>query len=334
MRQAGRYLPEYQKIRDQAGSFLNLCFTPELAAEVTLQPIRRFGFDAAILFADILLVPHALGQPLDFKAGEGPVLEAIHDYAAILKLGSAPPMEKLETVFSTVRAVRQQLDREIALIGFAGAPWTVAAYMVEGGSSRDFIRARRWALEAPESFAVLIQKLVDVTVDYLAGQVAAGADAVQLFESWAGVLPAEAFRRFCADPTAEIVRRLKAKFPGLPVIVFPRGAGLQLPGYAQSLGAGAIGADAIGLDAQTSPEWAAKNLQPRFAVQGNLDPAWLLIGGEGMGGAARSLLRALAGGPYIFNLGHGVLPQTPVEHVSELVEIVKSWDAAKSTGDN
>ena len=261
MRQAGRYLPEYKKIREQAGNFLNLCYTPELAAEVTLQPIRRFGFDAAILFADILLVPHALGQPLDFKAGEGPILEPLRDDAAILELGRSPPMEKLQPVFATVRTVRPQLDRKVALIGFAGAPWTVAAYMIEGGSSSDFIRARRWALSAPESFEILIQKLVDATVAYLAGQIEAGVDAVQLFESWAGLLPAKEFQRFCTVPMAEIVRRLKAKFPSLPVIVFPKGAGLELPEYARAMGAigatakngtRAVAIDAIGLDSQIS----------------------------------------------------------------------------------
>lgn len=324
MRQAGRYLPEYREIRKKAGGFLDLCYTPEWAAEVTLQPIRRFGFDAAIIFADILLVADALGQKLDYREGEGPVLERLEDARAVARLGKGETAKKLAPVSATVSAVRKALPSDVAVIGFAGAPWTVAAYMVEGGSSSDFARAKAWALAEPELLQALIDKLVDVTVDYLAAQVTAGTDVVQLFESWAGILPAPEFQRFCVAPVTAIIRRLKARFPDLPVMVFPRGAGLNLLGYAE-----ATGADGIGLDSQIPPQWAAGALQPCVAVQGNLDPQWLVIGGDGMRAATDALLRTLTPGPYIFNLGHGVLQQTPPEHVSELVAQVKAWPGGK-----
>jgi uroporphyrinogen decarboxylase len=322
MRQAGRYLPEYRELRAKAGSFLQLCMNPELAAEVTLQPIHRFAMDAAILFADILLVPHAMGQKLEFKEGEGPVLAAVRDEAAIDALSDDPGeiLRSLKPVFETVHRVARALPFDTALIGFAGAPWTVATYMVEGGSSRDFAIVRQLAYTQPALFQRLIDRLVDATSAYLEAQVRAGAEAIQLFDSWAGILPETEFQRWCIAPTREIVSRLRRSHPGVPVIGFPRGAGLMAELYAAETGVTTVALD------QTMPlAWAAANLQPNWSLQGNLDPLLLVTGGAPMQTAARRILEAFGRGPFVFNLGHGIVPETPPEHVAQLCELIRHW---------
>ena len=321
MRQAGRYLPEYLAIRGSVGSFLDLCYTPKLAAEVTLQPIRRFAMDAAILFSDILVVPHALGQAVDFVEGEGPRLPPLREEADIAALSLEPLHHKLAPVYETVDRVAAQIDESTALIGFAGAPWTVAAYMVEGGTSKDFAEARTFPYRQPRAFARLMDLLTDATSQYLLGQVAAGAHALQLFESWSGIVPAEAFDAWVVEPTRRIVSTVKAQAPGVPIIGFPRGAGLHYAAYAST-----TGIDALGLD-QAVPLDAACRLQGSHAVQGNLDPALLLVGGDAMRRQAIRILDALADGPFVFNLGHGVLPATPVDHVAALSDVIRGWPA-------
>lgn len=322
MRQAGRYLPEYRAIRERVGGFLDLCYAPALAADVTLQPVRRFGTDAAILFSDILVVPHALGQRLEYVEGEGPRLEPVADGAALGRLSAARLHAVLAPVYDTVARVRADLPKDVALIGFAGAPWTVACYMVEGGGSKDFAAVRRFAWADPAGFGALIDLLVEVTAGYLLRQIAAGAEAVQLFDSWAGVLPERGFRRWVIEPTRRLVARLKAEAPDVPVIGFPRGAGLLYEGYGT-----ATGVDALGLDSMVPLGVARTVLQPRLPVQGNLDPVALLVGGKVMTGEARAILAALAGGPFVFNLGHGVLPETPPDHVATLATLIRegSW---------
>jgi len=324
MRQAGRYLPEYRELRQQAGSFLDLCYNPDLATEVTLQPIRRFAMDAAILFADILLVPQALGQALSFREGEGPVLEPLRQTTQIDALTPAGLHEQLAPVYETVRRVRSALPDDVALIGFAGAPWTVATYMVEGGSSRDFAEIKRWAFSDPDGFARLIELLVEATTDYLAAQIAAGAEVVQLFDTWAGVLPAADFERWCIAPLKAIVERLHDLHPEVPVIGFPRGAGAGYVDYVRR-----TGVNAVGLDWTVPPAWARDVLQPQVTVQGNLDPRYLVVGGEAMEREVARILDTLAQGPFIFNLGHGVVPETPVEHVGRLAELLRSYDAER-----
>lgn len=320
MRQAGRYLPEYREIRANVSGFLDMCYSPDRAAEVTLQPIRRFGFDAAILFADILLLPHALGQPLGFVEGEGPKLEAIRDLSGVEELNLEQIDRHLGPVYETVRRLRKDLPAETTLIGFAGAPWTVATYMVEGGSSRDFVNVKGWAFSRPDDFDFLIDLLVRGTVEYLTGQIRAGAEVLQLFDTWAGVLPEEEFRRFVIAPTKRIVENMKAIAPDVPVIGFPRGAGVLYETYVKE-----TLVDAVGLDSSVSLSWAAKKLQPVCTVQGNLDPVLLLSGGAPMLKAAHRILDAFAGGPFIFNLGHGILPTTPPGHVMDLVRCVRDW---------
>jgi uroporphyrinogen decarboxylase len=319
MRQAGRYLPEYRALRARTGGFLELCLTPALAAEVTLQPIRRFAMDGAILFSDILVVPHGLGQAVSFREGEGPVLERLESAADLARLSRAGLLERVAPIAETVRKVRAELPDGVALIGFAGSPWTVASYMIEGGSTRDFARSKTWLYRDPPGFAALIELLVEATLDYLGLQIEAGAEAIQLFDSWAGVLAEPAFKHWVVAPNARIVERLKARYPGVPVIVFPRGAGI---GY-RTLGK-AIAADGIGLDTTVPVGWARTNLQKRHALQGNLDPLALLAGGRALAGEVRRIRRALGKGPFIFNLGHGVLPETPPEHVAELVRLVRA----------
>ncbi len=320
MRQAGRYLPEYRRIRERAVDFLALCYTPELAAEITLQPVRRYGLDAAIVFADILVVADALGQPLTYCEGEGPVLEPIASVDDIERLRRGKRLDRLTPVYETLRRVARELAPEVALIGFAGAPWTVATYMVEGRSSRDFARVKAWAYGDPDGFQTLIDLLVDVTTEYLVEQVRAGAEAVQIFDTWAGVLPETAFERWCIDPVAEIVARLRRACPGLPIIGFPRGAGPLYARYAER-----VGVDGLSVDTTLPPSWAARELQGRCAVQGNLDPAVLVAGGATLRREAERILAALGEGPFVFNLGHGVLPTTAPEHVAELVAIVRGW---------
>jgi uroporphyrinogen decarboxylase len=315
MRQAGRYLPEYRALRAQAKDFLTFCLTPELAAEATVQPIRRFGFDAAILFADILIVPYALGQEVGFREGEGPVLAPVEDVA---KLRVEMVASRIEPVLETLRQVKPALPPETTLIGFAGAPWTVATYMVEGGSSRDFARVKRWAFGEPKRFAALIDRIVEATVTYLMAQIGAGAEVVQLFDSWAGVLPEAEFRRWVIEPTQRIVGALKARHPSLPLIGFPRGAGVLYETYRRE-----TGVDAVSLDPMVPLGWARERLQAQGPVQGNLDPMLLVVGGEPMAEAVRVIRDELDRGPFVFNLGHGILPETPPEHVAELVELVR-----------
>ncbi len=311
MRQAGRYLPEYRRLRASAKGFLDLCFSPALAAEITLQPVRRFDTDAAILFSDILTLPHAMGQDVRFVEGTGPVL-AEFDEAAIHSVGG-----RLDAVYETVRLVRNGLPDKTALIGFAGAPWTVAAYMVEGGSSRDWLRVRRMAAAETGRFSELIDRLVEETAAHLTAQADAGAEALQLFDSWAGLLPPAGVRRWCLDPAKRIAARLRERHPSVPLICFPRGAGALAAEFAGI-------ADGVGIDTVTDPVWAAEAVQGRAAVQGNLDPVLLAVGGDSMEAAARNILAALGRGPHIFNLGHGVLPVTPPEHVAALRELVRN----------
>ncbi len=315
MRQAGRYLPEYRALRVQSSGFVEFCLTPPLASEATLQPVRRFGMDAAILFADILLVPHALGQKVEFGE-EGPILEPITEGAGIVGLRRSG-FSGLDPVYETVRRSRAGLPPQTALIGFAGSPWTVATYMVEGGASRDFRRVKAWAYRDPQGFGALIELIVDATVAYLFGQITAGADAVQLFDSWAGILSEAGFERWVIEPTRRITARLKERFPAVPVIGFPRGAGFFYPRYVAE-----TGVDAVGIDTLVSGAFAREMLQGRVAVQGNLDPVALLVGGAVMRQEVRAIRRALGGGPFIFNLGHGVLPQTPPENVAALAQLL------------
>ncbi|MES2293668.1 MAG: uroporphyrinogen decarboxylase [Pseudomonadota bacterium] len=314
MRQAGRYLPEYRALRANARDFVAFCLNPELAVEVTMQPVRRYALDAAILFADILLVPHALGQKLWFAEGEGPRLDPIQDAAGIDAL--TYDGAKLAPVMQTIKGVRAQLGDDTALIGFAGAPWTVATYMIEGkgGTDHETIRALAW--REPKTFARLMDVLVDATSQYLIAQADAGAEALQLFESWASTVPAGLFQQAVLDPTARIVANVKAKHPNIPIIGFPRGAGGWLRRYAQ-----ATGVDGIGVDQMT--DIAAVDVPARIARQGNLDPILLLQGGEAMRAEAKRLVEAMRGKPFIFNLGHGVMQPTPPEHVAELVATIR-----------
>ena len=324
MRQAGRYLPEYRKLRGKAGSFLELCYDPALAAEITLQPVRRFALDAAIVFSDILVIPDALGQAVSFREGEGPVLEPVRSDADIARLDGEGPRERLAPVYETLRQVRVELPGGTALIGFAGAPWTIATYMVEGGTSRDFSVAKGWAFGAPESFGRLISLLEDALCDHLLAQIAAGAEVLQLFDSWAGVLPEGAFERWCVEPIGRIAARIAVEAPGIPLIVFPRLAGIRYTAFA-----GMAGVAALSLDHSVPSRWAAGELQPRVTVQGNLDPALLVQGGAAMHDAASHILDTLGYGPFVFNLGHGIMQATPPDHVAALCEIVAAWRRQK-----
>lgn len=322
MRQAGRYLSEYRALRDKAGSFLDLCYTPELATEVTLQPIRRFGFDAAILFSDILVIPHAMGQKLEFREGEGPVLDPIGDDRELGRLRPGGCLERLAPVFETVQRLRDALPPEVPLIGFCGAPWTVATYMVAGRGTPDQAPARLWAYRDPAGFARLIDILVEVSAAYLIAQIEAGAQAVQIFDSWAGSLPEGAFRRWSLEPNREIVKRVKAQQPDVPVIGFPRAAGPRYESFVEE-----TGVDAVACDTTLAVTWIRDKLQSKVAVQGNLDPLLLVAGGQAMEDRVREIIDVLGAGPFVFNLGHGIVPQTPPEHVARLVEIVRDHEA-------
>lgn len=317
MRQAGRYLPEYKETRKQAGGFVDLCLNPELACEVTLQPIRRYGFDAAILFSDILMVPYGVGRRLEFEEGRGPVLDPMESAADIPVFDADAFNARIGNVYETVARLRAALPTEVALIGFAGSPWTVASYMVEGGSSRDYAKLKGWAYGRPKDFAALIGLLVDATVEYLDRQVAAGAQVVKLFDSWAGAAPESVFGHAVVEPTAEIVRRLKERHPEVKVIGFARGAGAMTRDYAT-----ATGIDALALDS-TIPLAMACALQAELPVQGNLDPIALVTGGDALKAETDRILEALSGGPFIFNLGHGIVPQTPPENVSALLKHIR-----------
>jgi len=328
MRQAGRYLPEYRATREKAGSFLELCYTPELAEEVTLQPIRRFGFDAAILFADILLVPHALGQKLEFVEGEGPRLDPVRDLAGLMRLKPVGEVDAvLAPVYETVRRLARSLPPEVALIGFAGAPWTVVSYMVAGRGTPDQGPAREWMYRDPEGFGRLIDLVTAATVHYLGRQIEAGAEAVKLFDSWAGSLAPDMFGRFVTAPASRITRELKERYPDIPVIGFPRGAGGKYPGFAA-----ASGVDAVALDSGVPLGWARETMssptqrdQPRrgVALQGNLDPMLMVTGGRALRDTALGIVESMRGVPHVFNLGHGITPDADPANVELLLQAVR-----------
>ena len=322
MRQAGRYLPEYRAVRAGVKDFVALCTTPDLAAEVTLQPIRRYGFDAAILFSDILMLPWALGHGLEFKEGEGPVLPRLRDAAAVAALDPARVADRVAPIMETVRLVRAGLVNEgfetTTLIGFAGAPFTVACYMVEGGGSKDFAAVRGMAYSQPAVFQRLMDVLTEASIEYLSAQGVAGAEALMLFDSWAGVLSPSLFRKHCVAPAQRIVSALKARHPGVPIIGFPRLAGVMSRDYV------ATGVDGIGVDTGSDIGAVAAMLPARMAVQGNLDPMSLVAGGAAMAQEVSPILEAMRGRPFIFNLGHGIVPQTPPEHVAALLELVRA----------
>ncbi len=316
MRQAGRYLPEYRALRAEKGGFLALVNDPEAAAEVTLQPIRRFGFDGAILFSDILIVPHALGQDLTFGPGEGPRLSPRLLDAALAGLERVPA--RLEPIYRTVEKVKSQLPAETTFLGFAGSPWTVATYMVAGQGSRDQSETRGFAYADPSAFAEIVDAIADMTIGYLVGQADAGVEAVQLFDSWAGSLSPAQFEQWVIAPNARIVAGLKARRPDLPIIGFPKGAGARLAAYARE-----TGVDAVGLDETIDPAWAARELPDDLPTQGNLDPLALLVGGEALENAVARILSVFAGRPHIFNLGHGIIKETPIAHVERLLNLVR-----------
>ncbi|PKB14010.1 uroporphyrinogen decarboxylase [Novosphingobium kunmingense] len=318
MRQAGRYLPEYRALRAQKGGFLPLVYDSEAAAEITLQPIRRFGFDGAILFSDILIVPYAMGQDLEFLVGEGPHLSPRLADAALSALHAVP--ERLLPIYETVKLVRAALPADKTMLGFAGSPWTVATYMVNGEGSRDQHETRAMAYRDPVAFQTIIDAIAAVTVDYLGGQILAGAEAVQLFDSWSGSLAPAEFERWVIAPNAAIVTALKQRFPDVPVIGFPKGAGEKLDAYARE-----TRVDAVGIDETVDPIWAARSLPAGLPVQGNLDPLLLLAGGAELERQARRVLDAFADRPHVFNLGHGIGQTTPVENVGHLLSIVRAW---------
>ena len=312
MRQAGRYLPEYRALRARKGGFLDMAYDPVAATEITMQPIRRFGFDAAILFSDILVVPHAMGQNLWFEEGEGPRLAPTLIDATLESLVAVP--ERLEPVYCTVAAVRAELAPDKALLGFAGSPWTVATYMVAGRGSKDQAEARRLAYRDPALFGALIDAIVAATIAYLRRQIDAGADAVQLFDSWAGNLSPAQFERWVIAPNATIIAALRTSHPATPVIGFPKGAGGKLPAYARE-----TGATAVGIDETVDPVWAHASLPEGLPVQGNLDPLALVTGGETLTNAVTAILKAFSERPHIFNLGHGIVPDAPIAHVEQLL---------------
>jgi uroporphyrinogen decarboxylase len=318
MRQAGRYLPEYRAIRAKAETFLDLCFDPVRATEVTLQPIRRFGFDAAILFSDILVVPHALGQRVSFEEGGGPKLDALKDPLALKTLRRDIDHAKLAPVYETIARVKQELSAVVALLGFCGAPWTLATYMIAGHGTVDQHPARLFAYRFPNEFAELIDTLVEASASYLIRQFAAGVDAVQIFDTWAGNLPADEFRKWCVQPCARIIAAVRKEVPKAKIIGFPRGAGTGLGSYLE-----AIPVDAVGLDWTMELAFARDHIQTRRPIQGNLDPLVLLVGGEALDRSIEAIVENFSSGPFIFNLGHGVLPETPIAHVERLVARVR-----------
>ena len=322
MRQAGRYLPEYRKLRAEAGEFLDLCYSPDLATEVSLQPLRRFDMDGVILFSDILVVPAALGIGLRYVEGEGPQLEALSQRDSLPIYSRDKFLAHLSPVFETLGGISAGAPAHATVIGFAGAPWTVATYMIEGGSSRNFAKTKSWAFHDGQSFQCLIDLLIDSTSDYLIAQIDAGADIVQIFDSWAGVLPEVELQRWSLAPIREIIKRIREKHPGVPVIVFPRGAGVSYRSYAAS-----DDISAVSLDSTVPLCWAAESLQPHTVVQGNLDPLLLVCGGAPLLEEAERILSALSRRPFIFNLGHGIVPETPPEHVAVLSEFIRGWSA-------
>lgn len=318
MRQAGRYLPEYREIRSKVPSFLEFCYSPKIAAEATLQPIRRFGFDAAILFSDILVIPDALGQKVSFETNEGPRLDPIVTVEDLARLNAEIDQKRLEPVFETIQRIRAALPPETALIGFCGAPWTVASYMIAGRGTPDQAPARLFAYRDPDLFQRLIDRLVDASTDYLSRQIEAGVEAVQIFDSWAGVLPAGEYERWCLAPIKAISARVKSRHSHAKIIGFPRGIGPRLKTFSAQ-----AGVDALGLDTAVDPFWAARSIDKTAVLQGNLDPLALIAGGAALETSVKRILAAFKGRPHIFNLGHGILPQTPVEHVAALMDLVR-----------
>jgi uroporphyrinogen decarboxylase len=318
MRQAGRYLPEYRAVREKAGGFLDLCFNPELASEVTLQPIRRFNFDAAILFSDILVVPYALGRKVWFVEGEGPRLEPLNDAAALGRVSGEIEENKLAPIYETVGRVKQQLPRDVTFIGFCGAPWTVATYMVAGRGTPDQAAAKELAKRNPDAFQGLIDKLVDASAEYLAAQLKAGVEVVQIFDTWAGSLPPDDFERWSVQPTRAIVRKLREKVPGVKIIGFPRGAGEKIPRYISE-----TGVNAVSLETGIDRDFARREIQSKVPVQGNLNPETLRAGGDGLDREVDAVLEAFAPAPFVFNLGHGILPDTPIENVERMLKRVR-----------
>lgn len=316
MRQAGRYLPEYRELRAKAGSFLKLCYTPEMAAEITLQPLRRFDLDAAILFSDILVIPHALGQPLAFVEGEGPKLDPLKDLAAFDALDVDGFEQNLLPIYETLDRVKVEQKPEKTLIGFAGAPWTVACYMIQGHGGGSFARTREMAANDPKGFTAFLEKLADVTTTYLISQIKHGADVVQIFDSWAGLVPADHFDDWVINPTKRMVDKIRSVYPNFPTIGFPRQAAGQYARYAAETGISGLGLD---------PAVKFTDLPKTLCVQGNLAPEILLAGGDKMAAAVDKILTASAGRPYIFNLGHGVIKETPPEHVGQLVDLVHAF---------
>jgi len=319
MRQAGRYLPEYRATRAQAGDFLSLCYNPELAAEVTLQPIRRYGFDAAILFADILLIPQALGADLWFVTGEGPRLSTITGADDLAKLKPVEDIhETLSPIYETVRILARELPAETAFIGFAGAPWTVATYMIAGRGTPDQGPAHALIQEDVATFESLLARITAATIEYLSAQIEAGAEVVKIFDSWAGSLKGEAFTKYALEPTREIISALKARHPGIPVIAFPREAGDNYIGFAK-----ATGADCVALDNSISADWAAANVQVDGCVQGNLDPRHMVTGGQPLIDETKAIMKAFANGPHIFNLGHGITPDANPDNVQLMIDTIR-----------
>tara|TARA_Y100001960_G_scaffold329519_1_gene421113 strand:+ start:1010 stop:1978 length:969 start_codon:yes stop_codon:yes gene_type:complete len=320
MRQAGRYLPEYRKVRATTSNFLELCYSPKKAAEITLQPLRRYKMDAAIIFSDILVIPDALGQKVKFVDGVGPVLEPVSKASDLDCLSSEEIDNVLQPVLETITLVKYALNNNTTLIGFAGSPWTVAFYMVEGGSNKDGTKVKYWAKKNSYSFQKLIDILCDATIRYVLKQIESGVEVIQLFDSWAGLLNREDFKRWVIEPNRRIVKNIKFHYPNIPVIGFPRNAGKKYFDFAQQ-----TGVDGINIDHTVSLDWAAEVLQPICTVQGNLDNSILLSGGKEMDSAVKNILDILSRGPFIFNLGHGILPATPPEHVERVVKLVNSW---------
>jgi len=322
MRQAGRHLPEYNKLREQTKNFLDFCYSPDLCIEATIQPIKRYQLDAAILFSDILVIPDALGQQVNFISGKGPVLEPISTFDKIQKLNINLMDEKLSPIYDSIQQISKELrgfTNNPALIGFAGGPWTIATYMVEGGGSKDYQNTRKWAYESPEEFEQLIDLLVDGISKHLIQQIHAGIEVVQIFDSWAGILSPFQFDRWVIAPTKKIIGRIKKKFPEIPIIGFPRGAGSLYKQFVEQ-----TGVDAISLDHTIPLTWVTENLNKNIVVQGNLDNLSLLVGGTLMEAEIINILAAFSGRPFIFNLGHGVLPNTPISNVERLIKLVRS----------
>jgi uroporphyrinogen decarboxylase len=319
MRQAGRYLPEYRALRQKAPSFMEFCWNPKLTVEATLQPIERFGFDAAIIFSDILVIPHVLGQSVEFESGLGPRLDPITAESGISKLAGEIDLEKLSPVFEAISEVRRRLSKDVALIGFCGAPWTVASYMIAGRGTPDQAPARLFAYQHRSTFEQLIDLLTHSSIEYLSRQIEAGAEVVQIFDSWAGVLPTAEFRNWCLEPVEKIAMEIKSRYPDVRIIGFPRGGGQQLPDFLKS-----SNIDCLGLDTSVNLKWVAQHVQPYKCVQGNLDPLALASGGEALDRGIDLIKKSLGNMPFVFNLGHGIIPQTPIDNVVRLVDRIRS----------